>query len=139
MSRIPPFLLPSCHVALSPCLPIYLAPTQAAWAFLCLLPITYLNSLSVMGGAFTFPRFHGDYGVRDAIAVLSRVPAVTALVGVAVEAVADWQKSAFRADQANKDRWCDVGLYKYVRSVGCFTPRSALFSPLSNPRVASAL
>ena len=30
---------------------------QAAWAFVCLLPVTYLNSLSVAGGCFTFPRF----------------------------------------------------------------------------------
>ena len=90
---------------------------QAAWAFLCLLPITYLNSLSVMGGAFTFPRYHGDFWVRDAVALLSRLPAVTAVLGVAVEAAADWQKGAFRADPANKDRWCDVGLYKYLRYI----------------------
>jgi hypothetical protein len=30
---------------------------QAAWAFVCLLPVTYLNSLSVAGGTFSFPRF----------------------------------------------------------------------------------
>ena len=30
---------------------------QAAWAFICLLPVTYLNSLSVAGGTFAFPRF----------------------------------------------------------------------------------
>ena len=34
-------------------------------------------------------------------------------VGLVLEALADWQKSAFKARQP--DRFCDVGLYRFVR------------------------
>ena len=54
----------------------------------------------------------GDYGIRDALAIVSRIPAVTALLGILMEAIADRQKSLFRADPNNAKRWCDQGLWK---------------------------
>merc|ERR1711988_1252564 len=33
--------------------------------------------------------------------------------GIAVESVADTQKWQFKADVANRGKWCDVGLWKY--------------------------
>ena len=57
----------------------------------------------------------GDYGIRDALALVSRVPAVTALLGILIEALADRQKSVFRADPNNAKRWCDQGLWKVCR------------------------
>ena len=56
--------------------------------------------------------FQGDYGIRDALAIVSRLPAVTALLGILIEALADRQKSLFRSDPKNDKRWCDQGLWK---------------------------
>ena len=59
--------------------------------------------------------FQGDYGIRDALAIVSRLPAVTALLGILIEALADRQKSLFRSDPKNDKRWCDQGLWKVVQ------------------------
>lgn len=42
------------------------------------------------------------------------------LLGFAFEAVADWQKSAFKANPANKGRFIDVGLWRWSRHPNYF-------------------
>ena len=69
--------------------------------------VSHLSSLPP-----SLPPSKGDYGVRDALALVSRLPAVTALLGILIETVADMQKSSFRADPKNAQRWCDKGLWK---------------------------
>jgi steroid 5-alpha reductase family enzyme len=53
-------------------------------------------------------------GVRDAVG------AALWLMGFAIEIVADRQKSRFRADPANRDRWIDRGLWSWSRHPNYF-------------------
>ena len=43
---------------------------------------------------------------------------VVMVLGLGIEALADWQKSAFKA--RNPDRFCDAGLFRIVRSPNYF-------------------
>jgi len=42
------------------------------------------------------------------------------LAGITIEAVADWQKSRFKADPANKGRFINVGLWRWSRHPNYF-------------------
>jgi steroid 5-alpha reductase family enzyme len=76
---------------------------QGAWAWVCLLPVTATAALVGRGGRVA--------GVGPG-AALALTAAGTALV---VEAVADAQKTAWRADPAHRGRFCGAGVYSVVR------------------------
>jgi steroid 5-alpha reductase family enzyme len=59
-------------------------------------------------------------GEDAGIGVLAVVGAVVWVVGFAVEAVADAQKRAFRADAANRDRFITTGLWAWSRHPNYF-------------------
>lgn len=42
------------------------------------------------------------------------------LVGLVVETIADWQKYAFKNDRKTKNKWTDIGLWKYARHPNYF-------------------
>ena len=73
---------------------------QMIWAFGVSLSVIYVNA--------------SDAGPR-ALGAADWAGAAVALLGLVVEAAGDLQKNAFRADEANKHKWCDVGLWAWSR------------------------
>mmetsp|Transcript_2257 Transcript_2257/g.4018 ORF Transcript_2257/g.4018 Transcript_2257/m.4018 type:complete len:306 (+) Transcript_2257:80-997(+) len=87
---------------------------QAAWGYLCMLPVTLLNSVPLLlkdGTPNPFLTFGGGYGKL----ALSLLPVVGLFGGVIMEAVADYQKTLYRSDPKNDGHWCDKGLWAYSR------------------------
>lgn len=76
---------------------------QGAWAWVCLLPVTATAAMVGKGGRVA--------GVGPG-AALALAGAGAALV---VEAVADAQKTLWRADPAHKGHFCGTGLFSVVR------------------------
>lgn len=74
---------------------------QAAWVFVTLSPVLLLNTATAGGPAKLL--------WSDVVG-----PAVW-LVGLGVEALADWQKFRFKMDPSNKGKFIDEGLWKYAR------------------------
>uniref|UniRef100_A0A7S3GPN9 Steroid 5-alpha reductase C-terminal domain-containing protein n=1 Tax=Spumella elongata TaxID=89044 RepID=A0A7S3GPN9_9STRA len=89
---------------------------QAAWAFICLLPVTLYNSVPLMlsnGGPnpqFLLKSAHGPVAT-----LLTVLPVAGIFLGVGIEALADWQKNTFRENKKNDGHWCDVGLWRMSR------------------------
>ncbi len=77
---------------------------QGLWVFL-----TVACALSIITGA-----------ERQSFDVFAAVGLVIWLAGFAIEVTADNQKSAFRADPANKGRFIDVGLWAWSRHPNYF-------------------
>ncbi|KAG8466160.1 hypothetical protein KFE25_001916 [Diacronema lutheri] len=75
--------------------------TSATWGWLTALPQTLLCFSTT---AAVTPL--GPFGAFAAGLVF---------LGIWTEAVADWQKWQFKSDPANKDKWCDVGLWAKCR------------------------
>mmetsp|Transcript_57400 Transcript_57400/g.138661 ORF Transcript_57400/g.138661 Transcript_57400/m.138661 type:complete len:231 (-) Transcript_57400:1277-1969(-) len=90
-------------------LPVKLAgfwAVQATWGFVCLLPVT----LACRRAAAVAPVGPAFYAAMSAFAC-----------GFLCEAIADHQKMNFKAaSDANKERWCDVGLWQYSRHPNYF-------------------
>ena len=61
-------------------------------------------------------------GVQDEspLSVVQALGLMISLLGLVIETVADTQKFRFKNDPANKDRWVDVGLWKYARHPNYF-------------------
>ena len=76
---------------------------QGAWAWVCLMPVTATAAMVGKGGSVA------RVGPGAALALTA---AGAALV---VEAAADAQKSAWRADPANKGKFCGTGTFAVVR------------------------
>ena len=57
---------------------------------------------------------------REPLGLLALLGLATWIVGFGVEAVADWQKSRFRADAANRGRYVDSGLWAWSRHPNYF-------------------
>lgn len=77
---------------------------QALTVAIVLLPVSYLLDRSDPPGI-------GAWAV---------VGALVSLVGLAIEAVADQQKSTFKADEANRGRFIATGLWRYSRHPNYF-------------------
>jgi len=73
---------------------------QAFWVFTVSLTVILINS-PVNPNSDFFP--------------LDIVGTVIFILGFLLESVADMQKFNFRQNQANKNRWCDVGVWKWSR------------------------
>jgi steroid 5-alpha reductase family enzyme len=101
---------------------------QALWGFICMLPVTYLNSLNhnplksnpriiniISSLSSSFPSMF--------IKIISRsffyIPLIGATSGFLIEAIADYQKNKYRDNKLNAYHWCDVGLWKYSRHPNC--------------------
>ncbi|KAJ1435542.1 hypothetical protein B484DRAFT_359097 [Ochromonadaceae sp. CCMP2298] len=87
---------------------------QAAWGFLCMLPVTLLNSLPLIlkdGTHNPALRIAGT----PAMTALALLPIVGLYSGILIESLADWQKSSYRNDKKNDGHWCDKGMWKYSR------------------------
>ncbi|CAI8034543.1 hypothetical protein GBAR_LOCUS19439 [Geodia barretti] len=72
---------------------------QGVWVWLTALPTLILNSKTE----------DREIGTRDYIGWTMW------LVGMLIEAVADYQKYTFRSNPANRDKWIDCGLWSIVR------------------------
>ncbi|MBA4354078.1 MAG: hypothetical protein C0409_05250 [Novosphingobium sp.] len=59
-------------------------------------------------------------GAPARVGVLAMIGAGLWLLGIAFEAVGDWQLNRFRADPANKGRVLDSGLWRYTRHPNYF-------------------
>jgi steroid 5-alpha reductase family enzyme len=57
---------------------------------------------------------------REPLGVVALIGLAIWLIGFGVEVVADWQKSRFRADPANRDRYIDSGLWAWSRHPNYF-------------------
>lgn len=114
---------------------------QAMWGFITMLPVTLLNGailknpanlellsfsksseklFSFVGGLLKLP----SEGVATSALKLGCkaaviLPVVTLAGGIAIEAIADYQKYKYKSDPKTKDHWCDVGLWKYSRYPNC--------------------
>jgi steroid 5-alpha reductase family enzyme len=97
-----------------------------------------LGSVPLVFAIFVASRFPGgDLRLADYLGAL------VLLAGIAGEALADLQLRAFRADPANRDRVCDVGLWRWSRHPNYFFEwfgwlaypviGIAFDDPLSNP------
>lgn len=78
---------------------------QAMWGFICMLPVTILNSV-------------------PAVKVSSKLwtvllPSSLGAAGFVIECLADYQKNKYRSDPKNDSHWCDTGLWKYSRHPNC--------------------
>jgi len=64
----------------------------------------------------------GILASRDmaSVGVLAQLGALLWLIGIAFEAVGDWQLNRFRTDPANKGRVLDTGLWRYTRHPNYF-------------------
>jgi len=76
---------------------------QAAWGLITLIPLVLVNSVPSV-----------------ALSPVSIALAALSLASLGVEAVADWQKSQYRADARNSGHWCDTGLWKLARHPNYF-------------------
>ena len=73
---------------------------QIVWVYVVSLPVIFINS---------------PIALQRDISVTDIVGAVIFLVGRFYETVADYQKFIFKTSPLNKDKWCDVGLWKVSR------------------------
>jgi len=78
---------------------------QMLWVWGVSLPVVFVNAGGGRAGALTA----GDWA---GLAV--------AAAGLLLQAVADVQKDAFRADAANAARWCDAGVWAWSRHPNFF-------------------
>ena len=85
---------------------------QAMWSFICLLPVTFVNAMP------QYKHILKVAGVR-AVGSWEALPIAGIFVGIIMETVADWQKSAYRSDPRNDGHWCDKGLWKICRYPNC--------------------
>ncbi|EFJ39292.1 hypothetical protein VOLCADRAFT_78418 [Volvox carteri f. nagariensis] len=77
---------------------------QAVWVFVSLLPVLFVN-----GARSTAP-----------LAALDALGILVYGTGLCLEAVADYQKSVFKAQPENKGRFIDEGLWSYSRHPNYF-------------------
>lgn len=73
---------------------------QIVWVYVVSLPVIFINS---------------PVALQRDISVADIVGAVIFLLGLLYETVADYQKFIFKTSPLNKDKWCDVGLWKVSR------------------------
>lgn len=59
-------------------------------------------------------------GVRQPLGVIGFVGIIVWVIGFAIEVIADWQKSKFKADPANSGKFIDVGLWSWSRHPNYF-------------------
>mmetsp|Transcript_52113 Transcript_52113/g.127237 ORF Transcript_52113/g.127237 Transcript_52113/m.127237 type:complete len:304 (+) Transcript_52113:181-1092(+) len=78
---------------------------QAVWVWVVSLPVTLLNA---------------SCESDPVIGWLDWLGLLFFFVGVMLEAVADQQKFEFKNDEANKGRWCDVGVWTWSRHPNYF-------------------
>ena len=74
---------------------------QMFWAFLCMMPVIYLNSRHTRG--------------RVELGALDYVGWVVIALGIIIQIVADVQKYFFRKNPENKGKFCTVGLWRWSR------------------------
>ena len=98
--------------------------TQGLWVFSLSLPVTLSNALltadrsssglasAVVGSAY-------NPAAVDRLSPYDLLGWALWLAAFALEVVADRQKAAFSADQANKDKFIDVGLWRLSRHPNC--------------------
>jgi steroid 5-alpha reductase family enzyme len=77
---------------------------QMLWVWGVTLPVIFVNT----------EVSRAPLGAADAVGI-----AMWAL-GFALQVLADVQKNAFRSDEANRGKWCDVGLWKWSRHPNYF-------------------
>lgn len=77
---------------------------QGIWVWTVSLPLTVVNASDI----------NPPLKFQDVIGW------VMWLVGMIIEAIADYQKLAFKKSQANKGKWCNIGLWKYSRHPNYF-------------------
>lgn len=78
---------------------------QMVWVWGVSLPVLFVNGEPAGGAALT---------AADAAGV------ALFLAGFVLQVVADFAKDAFRADAANRERWCDVGVWAWSRHPNFF-------------------
>jgi steroid 5-alpha reductase family enzyme len=89
---------------------------QAVWGFVCMLPVTLLNSVNF---SHPSPNLSIISGGNPFATLVSFLPIAGIFAGVILEAVADSQKNVYRNDANNKDHWCDKGLWALSRYPNC--------------------
>ena len=83
---------------------------QAVWVFVVSLPVMFVN-------APDSATFYKDPSVFTAMDIVGSLCFVLGLVS---EAISDQQKFSFRNNDANKGRWCQVGLWSVSRHPNYF-------------------
>ena len=78
---------------------------QGVWVFITALPVFALNSMPDMNPTLSRQDFVGFF---------------LWITGFLIEVTADHQKSVWRADTANKDKFIDVGVWKWSRHPNYF-------------------
>jgi steroid 5-alpha reductase family enzyme len=81
---------------------------QIIWVWLVSLPVIFVNSEISLAPLALFSDGRDIFGL------------VLFLVGFLTQVVSDFQKDAYRANPANKDHVCDVGVWKYSRHPNFF-------------------
>ena len=74
---------------------------QMIWVWCVSTPVLFVNG--------------GVGSSSDALTGADIAGIVVFIVGFVLQVVADFQKDAFRSDAANKEKWCDVGVWHWSR------------------------
>ena len=81
---------------------------QIIWVWLVSLPVIFVNSESSLAPLALFSDGRDIFGI------------ILFIIGFMTQVVSDLQKDAFRANTANKELVCDVGIWRYSRHPNFF-------------------
>lgn len=118
---------------------------QALWGIICLLPVSMMNSITMFGlkdrdmyskaldlstksispvlnqviSKLSLEKATSEFVTKTINLPLKWLPVIGIFTGIAIETIADYQKSSYRSKKENDNHWCDKGLWSLSRYPNC--------------------
>lgn len=119
---------------------------QALWGIICLLPVSMINSipnsntavanalssLNIKAVADVFVKNLGSGASKLLSLPVGWLPIAGIFTGIAIESIADYQKTKYRSNKSNDNHWCNVGLWSLSRYPNC---KIFLYNPSKIPLI----